>query len=91
MPHGKGTLYWSSGSPKYQGDLKEGKRDGEGTEFTPDGVVDFAGVFRDDQRVEGRIHKGLDLWESYHGSTPAKSVAAHDAGNDEGTKKQETK
>jgi len=54
-------------------------------------VADYEGVYSNDKRLEGKIHKGLDLWESYHGTpSPKKTIKTEEQGDEE-TRKQKTK
>ena len=46
-PNGKGTMTWKNGR-RYEGQWKNGKKDGQGIEYGANGAVNFSGEWKDD-------------------------------------------
>ncbi len=48
-------LYWSDGTVKYKGEVKDGKMHGQGTLYREDGILWYEGEFKDGERVQQHI------------------------------------
>jgi len=49
-PNGKGTMCWKNGR-RYEGQWKNGKKDGQGIEYGANGAVNYIGEWTDDVQV----------------------------------------
>lgn len=46
--HGNGILYWDNSKKRYDGEWKNGKRDGYGSSYREDGTLEYIGYWKED-------------------------------------------
>ncbi|CAF1140763.1 unnamed protein product [Adineta ricciae] len=49
-PHGKGMMCWKNGR-RYEGQWKNGKKDGQGIEYGANGAINLTGEWKDDVKI----------------------------------------